>query len=145
MDDLVAQHGSAKRPNRPVARQRVNGMSDETVAALGKLSEALEVVEAARGFLYQFHRMSGTADLTLQEACTALRDAGHDAIADQVDTALVGRDVIDDSWTFELVERYDAQYWSVFRDIERSVRDELGGGVRHVYEAEMKHQEQRED
>ena len=39
-------------------------LDDATVEALGKLSEALEVVEHARGLLYGFHRLTGTADLT---------------------------------------------------------------------------------
>ena len=38
------------------AHQRPPGVGDATVAALGKLSEALECVEDARGHLYAFHR-----------------------------------------------------------------------------------------
>jgi hypothetical protein len=41
---LVERHGSAKHHDRPVAHCRPDGMTDDTVAALGKLSEALEVV-----------------------------------------------------------------------------------------------------
>ncbi len=37
--------------------QRPAHLDDATVAALGKLSEALEVVEHARGYLYGFHRL----------------------------------------------------------------------------------------
>ena len=66
-----------------VEHTRPNGVSDATVAALGKLSEALEVVEHARGHLYGFHRLCGTADLTLGEAVDAFREAGHDALADR--------------------------------------------------------------
>jgi hypothetical protein len=32
----------------------------------------------------------------------------------------------------------DDTYWSIFRDHERRVRDELQQGARHVFEAEMK-------
>src|SRR5689334_14213802 len=117
-------------------------MDDATVDALGKLSEALEVVEAARGFLYQFHRMSGTADLTLQDAISMLRAAGHDEIADRIDCDLVGRNVVDDFWTYEIVERYDDQYWSVFRDLDADARHRLADGERHGYEARMKRTEQ---
>jgi hypothetical protein len=117
-------------------------MDDATVDALGKLSEALEVVEAARGFLYQFHRMSGTADLTLQEAVAMLRAAGHAEIADGIDADLVGRNVVDDYWTYEIVERYDDQYWSVFRAFDADARDRLAGGERHGFEARMKRTEQ---
>ena len=56
-----------------------------TVTAAGKLSEALEIVEHARGLLYGFHRLCGSADLTLQEAVRALRDAGHPELADWLD------------------------------------------------------------
>ena len=148
MDEFIdidprATYGSAKHPDRPVERQRPPGMSDDTVAALGKLSEALEVVENARGMLYQFHRMSGTADLTLQEAVRMLRDAGHPALAAEIDEVLVGRDVIDGRWTFQIVEDYDDRYWSVFRAMERRARHELGSAPRHVFEAEMKVSEQQ--
>ncbi len=141
--DLVKRFGSAKRPGRPVAHARPAGASAELVEAAGKLSEALEVVEHARGHLYAFHRLSGHADLTLQEAVTALRDAGRPELAGQVEQVLVGRDVVRDMWTFQLVEEYDEQYWSVFRHVEHSVRDALMSGRPHVYEAEMKHSEQR--
>jgi hypothetical protein len=117
-------------------------MDDATVDALGKLSEALEVVEAARGFLYQFHRMSGMADLTLQDAVSMLRAAGHDEIADRIDHDLVGRNVVDEFWTYEIVERYDDQYWSVFRAFEADARTRLADGERHGFEARMKRTEQ---
>ena len=65
--------------------QRPDGVSDETVSALGKLSEALEAVEDARGHLYAFHRLCGTADLTLGEAVEELREAGHTELADQIE------------------------------------------------------------
>ena len=117
-------------------------MDDATVDALGKLSEALEVVEAARGFLYQFHRMSGMADLTLQDAVSMLRAAGHDEIADRIDHDLVGRNVVDVFWTYEIVERYDEQYWSVFRAFDADARNRLADGERHGFEARMKRTEQ---
>ena len=134
--------GSAKHPDRSVARTRRPGLDDVTVQALGKLSEALEVVENARGHLYEFHRMSGMADLALQEAIGQLRAAGHDALADDVDEVLVGRDVLPGLWTFQIVEAYDEQYFSVFRAAENHARDALADGTRHLFEAEMKHDEQ---
>jgi hypothetical protein len=65
-----------------------------TVEALGKISEALEAVERARGHLYSFHQLSGTADLTLQEGVAKLREAGHEELADEIEAGLVGRDVL---------------------------------------------------
>jgi hypothetical protein len=111
---------------------------DATVEAVGKVTEALEWVERARGHLYSFHQLMGHADLTLGEACEALRDAGHANLAEQIETEVVGRNVLQGRWTFQVVEEFDADYWEVFRDHERRVRDELCGGRRHLHEARMK-------
>ncbi len=118
--------------------QRPEGVSDETVSALGKLSEALEAVEAARGHLYAFHRLCGTADLTLGESVTAIREAGHANVADRVEAELVGRNIIEGRWSFQLVEEYDDTYYSVFKGLEQHARDVLVDGRRHLFEAEMK-------
>jgi hypothetical protein len=120
------------------AHQRPEMVSDETVKALGKLSEALEVVEHARGLLYGFHRLTGTADLALGEAVDLMRAAGHTAIADQLETVVVGRNVINGRWTFQIVEDYDANYYAAFVDAERDARNSLAEGKRHLFEAEMK-------
>jgi hypothetical protein len=116
-------------------------LDDTTVEALGKLSEALETVDQARGLLYGFHQLTGKADLLLQDAVELLRKAGHDALADDLDRDLVGRNVIADRWTFQIVEDYDDGYWSVFRGFDERARTELAGGDRHVYEARMKQAE----
>jgi hypothetical protein len=120
------------------AHQRPDGVDDATIEALGKVSEALEVVEEARGLLYAFHRRCGTADLTLGEAVDQLREAGHTEFADRIDRELVGRNIIAGRWSFQVVEDYDDGYYATFRNLERQARDELVGGRRHLYEAEMK-------
>jgi len=111
---------------------------DATVEALGKLSEALEVVEEARGLLYAFHRRCGTADLTLGEAVDQLRDAGHTDLADRIERELVGRNILQGRWSFQVVEEYDDGYYALFKDLEKGARDELAGGRRHLHEARMK-------
>ncbi len=143
MSGPLARFGSARRPDRPVMHPRPAGTDDATVDAVGKVSAAFEVVENARGFLYGFHRMSGEADLALQEALAALRAAGHDELAAEIDEVLVGRDVVPGMWTFQLVEAYDEHYYQVFRAVDALVRDRLSDGRPHVFEAEMKHREQR--
>jgi hypothetical protein len=142
-EELLQRFGRAAHPERAVAKQRPAGVSDELVAALGKLSEALEVVEEARGLLYTFHRRSGTADRLLQEAVRALHDAGEPETAQQVADVLIGRDVIPGCWTFQIVEQYDAQYWQPFRAVDAEVRQRFAGGTAHLYEAEMKYDEQQ--
>jgi hypothetical protein len=116
-------------------------LDDTTVEALGKLSEALEAVEHARGLLYGFHRLTGTADLALQDAVELFRTAGHTELADDLDRELVGRNVIADRWTFQIVEDYDADYWPTFRAFDQRAREELADGDAHVYEARMKQRE----
>ncbi|GAB3440741.1 hypothetical protein GCM10027517_15710 [Phycicoccus ginsengisoli] len=123
------EEGLARRPE---------GTSDATVEAVGKLSEAFETIEEARGRLYGFHRLTGSADLALGEAVDKLRDAGHAELADRIQTELVGRNVVQGRWTFQLVEEFDDGYHADFARIEREVREELMGGRRHVFEAEMK-------
>jgi hypothetical protein len=113
-------------------------LDDATVEALGTLSEALETVEQARGLLYGFHQLTGKADIALQDAVEQLRRAGHTALADDLDRDLVGRNVIADRWTFQIVEDYDANYWTTFRDFDARARAELADGDRHVLEARMK-------
>ncbi len=88
------------------------------------------MVENARGALYAFHRMSGQADLSLQDAVRQLRDAGQDDLADEIDDVLVGRDVVPGVWTFQLVEAYDEHYWRVFRAVDEEARRRLTGELR---------------
>lgn len=129
-----AEHGDGPAPEH----RRPAGADDATVGAAGKVSEALESTERARGHLYSFHQLTGGADLALGEAVDLLRAAGHDRLADELSTELVGRNVIDGRWTFQIVEDYDDGYYDTFRRLERRVREELLDGRRHVYEAEMK-------
>ena len=123
---------------RDAAHRIPPGVDDVTVEALGKLSEALETVERARGHLYTFHQLTGTADLQLGEAVDLFRSAGLDATADRLESDLVGRNVLEGRWTFQVVEDYDDGYWSLFREMERRAREEHGQGRRHLYEARMK-------
>lgn len=116
-------------------------LDDTLVEGLGKLSEALETVEQARGLLYGFHQLTGKADLALQDAVDLLREAGATELADDLERDLVGRNVIADRWTFQIVEDYDANYWTTFRDFDARARAEFAGGDRHVYEARMKQRE----
>ncbi|WP_435148286.1 hypothetical protein [Micromonospora aurantiaca (nom. illeg.)] len=121
-----------------LAHRRPEGVSDATVEALGKLGEALECVERARGHLYELHQLIGHADLMLDDAVEMFRAAGHPALAERIDRELLGRNVIAGRWTFQIVEDFDDGYYALFRDLDRQARDELVEGRRHLYEAEMK-------
>jgi hypothetical protein len=114
--------------------------ADATVEAVGRITEALETVERARGHLYSFHQLTGTADFQVGEAVDLLRDAGHEDLADRLERDLVGRNVIPGHWTFQIMEAYDDTYWSTFRALEKEARDSLTGGRRHLFEAGLKEQ-----
>src|SRR5690349_16259523 len=109
-------------------------MTDDAIAAAGKMTEAFERLERARGHLYSFHQLVGGADAALDEVIEGLRTCGEDELAERLEAELVGRDVLEGRWTFEVVEEFDDGYWSVFRDFEREVREALVGGRRHLHE-----------
>ena len=89
------------------------GVSDQTIEGVGKLSEGFEYIERAKGHLYSFHQLLGRADFLVEEAAERLRVAGH--------------------------EEFDDTYYEFFRGLERESR-QLTGGVRHLHEARMKEQ-----
>ena len=120
------------------AHQRPGGVDDVTVRALGKLSEALETIEQARGHLYGFHQLTGRADAMLDEAVELMRRAGQDGLAERLQRELIGRNVLAGRWTFQVIEEYDDGYYADFRQLEADARDALAGGRRHLYEAELK-------
>jgi len=137
-----ADHAEEPEHSRQLEKhQRPDGVSDATIEALGKLSEALEAVEEARGHLYAFHRRTGTADLTLGEAADGLRHAGHAELAARIEEDLLGQNTLQGRWTFQIVEEYDEGYYAKFKSLEAAARAELVEGRRHVYEAEMKERE----
>ena len=126
-----------------IAHRRPEGLDDRTVEALGRLSEALETIERVRGHVYAVHQLTGHADLMLDDVVDGLRAAGHEDAAALVETELVGRDVLPGRWTYQIVEEYDDGYYAAFRTVEKRLRDELAGGRRHIYEAEMRARRQR--
>jgi hypothetical protein len=117
-------------------------MSDEdvsssdraTVDAVGKSSEALEYVERARGHLYAFHQLIGRADFLFEESAIGLTDSGHHAEAASLWRSLVGRDVLEGRWTFEIVERFDDDYYDTVRSEVARLEQLLVGGRRHAHE-----------
>lgn len=120
------------------AHARPGGVSDDLVAANGKLSESLERIERARGALYEFHQLMGGADAMLDEVVEGLRAAGHEELAARVRDELLGRNAIEGRWSFQIVEDFDDGYYATFRAIERAVREDTMAGRKHVFEAEMK-------
>lgn len=115
-----------------------DGVGEKTLRALGALSKALETTERARGHLYGFHQLTGTADFELGDAVRLLREAGHEEQAARVERDIVGRNVIPGHWTFQIIEAYNSTYHEPFAAMERDIVDELAGGREHLLEARLK-------
>ncbi|MGW5715387.1 hypothetical protein ACWEVP_04420 [Amycolatopsis sp. NPDC003865] len=116
----------------------VDNYDAATVEAVGKVTEALETIERARGHLYSFHQLTGSADLALGEAVEKLEKAGHAEWARRLNEELIGLNVLPDRWTFQVVEEYDDGYYKACRDFERSLLESLTNGRRHLHEQQMK-------
>lgn len=118
--------------------RRPDGASDELVEAVGTASEALEYVERARGHLYSFHQLMGHADLLFGDAADQLDAAGAHDDATRLRAQLVGRNVLDGRWTFQVVEEFDDLYHRFASGEVRRLEADHMGGARHVFESEMK-------
>lgn len=114
------------------------GLSAADIEISGKMTEALEMIVQARGMLYGFHRLTGAADLAVGDVVERLRGCGDHELADRIGAELVGRNVLQGRWTFQLIEEYDDGYYATFRDYEALVREALVDGKRHLAEAAMK-------
>lgn len=116
--------------------------SEADVQASGLMGEAFEKVERARGALYDLHQLVGGADGALDEVVEQLRRGGHDELASQIETDLVGIDVLEGRWTFQVVEEFDDGFYARWQEYVGKVRDATVGGERHALEARMKAQRQ---
>ena len=120
--------------------RRPEGVDDETVAAVGKLSEAIEWLERARGRLFDVHQMMGHLDFLVSEAAEQLRDAGHIEQATLLDDEVIGRNVLEGRWTFQIVDEFHDVYYEPVKAAQQRIEQELLDGRRHVFEAELKEQ-----
>lgn len=117
---------------------RPSDADDGTVEGVGKVTEALEWVERARGDLYELHQKIGHADELFAEAADQLEEAGHNKLAEFIRTEVSGRNVLPGRWTFQIVEEFNDTYYQHIAAAEKRVRDDLLQGKQHVYESELK-------
>src|SRR5687768_8134176 len=102
--------------------RRPDGTDDATLAGVGKVSEAVEWIERARGRLFDFHQLIGRADFVLEEAADILDSAGQRDAADRLRVEVIGRNVLDGRWTFQVLEEFEALYYSAVRAVEEELR-----------------------
>jgi hypothetical protein len=116
----------------------------KTVDAVGKASEALEYIERARGHLYAFHQLIGRADALFEESASRLAAEGHAADAASLWRNVVGRDVLEGRWTFQIVEGFDDDYYNSARSEVVRLEQCLVAGHRHAHEEMMRAQRRTE-
>ncbi|MDP9335617.1 MAG: hypothetical protein M3Q30_20235 [Actinomycetota bacterium] len=107
---------------------------------VGKATEALEYVEQARGHLYAFHQLIGRADVPFEDSAVRLAEAEHRDETAPLWRSLVGRDVLERRWTFEIVEQFDDDYYDVARFQVAHLEQACVGGRRHAHEEELRRQ-----
>jgi len=120
-------------------------VSPSVVEAIGKASEALEYVERARGHLYSFHQLIGHADLEFGNAADLLEAAGLAKDAERLREVLVGRNVLDGRWTFQIVDEFNDLYYDTAVGEVRSLERHHLDGHRHLFESQMKDQRRTAD
>jgi hypothetical protein len=137
-DEAAAPRNRSDDRDGRAPRRRPPGVGDELVEAIGKASEAFEYLERARGHLFSLHQLIGRADFLFGDAADLLEQCGHDDDATALRRDIVGRNVLDGRWTFQIVEEFDDLYYGPVRDEVRRLEEEHLGGVRHLFESEMK-------
>ncbi|EFW92102.1 hypothetical protein ZOD2009_11515 [Haladaptatus paucihalophilus DX253] len=110
-------------------------IDDETESALHELELGIEGLRKGHGYLVQFHHATGHAMEHFSEAETHLRDAGHDDLADHIRDEILPCGVLGgDRWTYELVESFETEFLRNIEAFERTTREEVADGERHIRE-----------
>jgi hypothetical protein len=102
--------------------------------ALHALQLGLEHVDRGYGHLLGFHHQVGRGMDRLAAAEELLREAGHGEFADRLRDDLLPAGVVEDRWSYELVEAFADGMQADVHDFDSSVRERLVGGRRHVRE-----------
>lgn len=88
--DRARRAGGLLRPRN----ERPEGVPDEIVEATGKVGEAFEWIERARGRLYDFHQKIGRASCSRTRSTFWIR-RNSEKLADQLREEIIGRNVLD--------------------------------------------------
>ncbi len=108
--------------------------SDAELAVLHECQLAIEYLYRAYGHLLSFHHGVGHAMDRFAVAEQELRATGHGALADELRDEHLPAGAVDELWTYELVEAFQAGMLAAVTTFERDVREELADGRTHVSE-----------
>ena len=102
--------------------------------ALHRAELGVEWLRRAHGSLVEFHHATGHAMDHLYEAEATLREAGHTELADQLRDELLPSGAVEDRWTYDILEAFEAGLLADVTGYERRTRGKLADGERHITE-----------
>lgn len=114
-----------------------DNLSEDEIAALHEVELGVEWLHRAHGHLVQFHHATGHAMDHLADAEPLLRASGHDALADRLRTELLPQGVLDDTWSYGVLEAFQSGCLSEVVSFESETRDSIADGARHVAERQQ--------
>lgn len=111
-----------------------SGLTERELRAIHDVEVGTEWLQRAHGHLVAFHHAVGHGMDRLDAAEGALRAEDHQALANGLRDDLLPRGVVDDSWSYGLVEAYQEGLLAEMTAFERRTRERLVDGERHVNE-----------
>ena len=115
-----------ERPNRD--------LSSEELAALHEIEVGTEWIHRAHGHLLAFHHCVGHGMDHFDVAEADLRTSNHTTLANELRDDILPRGILDDCWTYELVEAFDESMLPAVNEMAQRACEELADGERHVPE-----------
>jgi oligoribonuclease NrnB/cAMP/cGMP phosphodiesterase (DHH superfamily) len=109
-------------------------LSDVETEAVHSVELGLEWLQRAHGDLVEFHHKTGHAMDRLDEAESQLRDCGHEEFADLLRREYLAAGVVDERWTYDLLERFEEGFLGDLTGFRQRVCEEITDGHRHVAE-----------
>ena len=102
--------------------------------ALHELQLGVENLYRGYGSLLDFHHAIGRGMDHLHDAEEVLREAGHEKRADMLRDETLPTGVLEDKWTYEIVESFGREFLAEVSGFEQDVREELADGTEHITE-----------
>ena len=112
-------------------------LSDAEVEALHEVELGIEWFHRAHGHLVQFHHATGHGMDHLADAEDLLREAGYDRLADRLRDDLLPRGVVEETWSYGVLEAFQDGPLDDGTAFEVEARDVLADGERHVAERQQ--------
>jgi len=109
-------------------------LTETELDALHRAELGVEWLRRAHGRLVDFHHATGHAMDHMAAAEATLREAGHTELADRLRDEVLPNGVVEDRWTYDLLETFESGILEDVTGYERRMREELADGERHITE-----------